>query len=122
MRLLGNHRSLDLRDKAILLVGFAGAFRRGEVTNLRWSDVRTRDGAGIVIHLRRSKTDQAGRGKDVGIPLGRSPLTCPVRALTDGASGSSCRTGRQSRRARCSSTSADPAGSPTDRSRPRGSP
>ena len=82
MRVLGNHRSVDLRDKAILLAGFAGAFRRNEVTNLRWSDITVRDGSGIVIHLRRSKTDQAGRGKDVGIPLGRSLLTCPVRALT----------------------------------------
>ncbi|WP_341241521.1 site-specific integrase [uncultured Nocardioides sp.] len=80
MRLLGQQPSLDLRDRAILLVGFAGAFRRNEVTGLNWSDVRVRD-AGLVIRLRRSKTDSEGRGRDVGIPYGKSALTCPVRAF-----------------------------------------
>ena len=78
MRVLGNPRSVALRDKAIVLVGFAGAFRRHEATNLRWSEITVQDGSGIVIHLRRSKTDQAGRGKGCGLPLRRSSLACPV--------------------------------------------
>lgn len=80
MRLLGQASSIALRDRALLLLGFAGAFRRNEVSELRWSDIRERD-AGLIVHLRRSKTDLAGRGRDVGIPLGKSALTCPVSAV-----------------------------------------
>lgn len=69
-----------LRDKAVLLVGFAGAFRRVDMTRITWDDV-TVVPEGLVIHLNRSKTDLTGRGRDVGIPRGQSRLTCPVRAL-----------------------------------------
>lgn len=69
-----------LRDRALLLLGFAMAARRGELTNLVWADVRTAD-EGLLIRLRRSKTDQLGRGTTLGVPFGRSALTCPVRAL-----------------------------------------
>ena len=79
-RLLDTTASDVLRDWALLLLGFAGAFRRGELTRLVWDDVREVD-EGLVVRLRRSKTDPAGRGRDVGIPWGRSLLTCPVRAL-----------------------------------------
>ena len=81
MRLLATYRTVDLRDRALILLGFAGAFRRNELTNLLWGDVTKRDGAGVVVHLQRSKTDQTGVGRDVGIPYGRSALTCPVKAL-----------------------------------------
>jgi site-specific recombinase XerD len=68
------------RDRALLLVGFAGAFRRSELVSLDVADVNlTRDGA--IITLRRSKTDQEGQGRKVGIPYGSHPETCPVRAL-----------------------------------------
>jgi len=71
---------LATRDRAILLVGFAGAFRRSELIGLNVADVEfTNDG--LVITLQRSKTDQEGHGRRVGIPYGGSPLTCPVRAL-----------------------------------------
>jgi integrase len=70
-----------LRDRALLVVGFAGAFRRGELTRLVWDDVRFVD-EGMVVRLRRSKTDPMGHGRDVGIPWGHSLLTCPVRALS----------------------------------------
>ena len=36
---------------------------------------------GLVVQLRRSKTDQDGEGRKVGLPYGSNPLTCPVRAL-----------------------------------------
>jgi len=70
-----------LRDKAILLVGFAGAFRRSELVAIDYGDVILTD-AGLVLTVRRSKTDQEGAGRDVGIPRSRkaSP-TCPVAAL-----------------------------------------
>lgn len=80
-RLLDGPPSIVLRDRALLLVGFAGAFRRPDLTGLTWRDIVREEPAGIVLLLRRSKTDVAGRGKEVGIPRGRSDLTCPVRAL-----------------------------------------
>lgn len=78
-RLLDHTPNDVLRDRAMLLIGWAGAFRRGEVTRLVWSDLRIVD-EGLLVRLRQSKTDTYHRGVDVGIPLGRSLLTCPVRA------------------------------------------
>jgi integrase len=80
IRLLGTERPDVLRDKAMLLVGFAGAFRRPDLVGFRWSDVRVVD-SGIVLRLRQSKTDRLGDGVDVGIPKGTSTLTDPVTAL-----------------------------------------
>jgi integrase len=71
---------IGVRDRALLLVGFAGAFRRSEVVSLDVADV-TFSGDGLVIQLRRSKTDQEAEGRKVGLPFGSNPLTCPVRAL-----------------------------------------
>jgi integrase len=69
-----------IRDRAILLVGFAGAFRRSELAGLTLDDIQfTNDG--LVITLRHSKTDQEGAGYVKGIPYGSTPSTCPVRAL-----------------------------------------
>lgn len=71
---------LAMRDRALLLVGFAGAFRRSELVALDVADVEfTR--AGVVLSVRRSKTDQEGEGRRVAIPFGRTEETCPVRAL-----------------------------------------
>ena len=72
-------RPKDIRDRALLLVGFAGGFRRSELVGLDVGDVEfVRQG--MVITLRRSKTDQEGQGRKVGIPLGRGRW-CPVKAL-----------------------------------------
>ena len=69
-----------LRDRALLLVGFAGGFRRSELARLRIDDLKDTP-EGIVATLRRSKTDQEGRGRAVALPYGSDPLTCPVRAV-----------------------------------------
>lgn len=69
-----------VRDRALLLVGFAGAFRRSEVVALRLEDVRFTDG-GLVVTIPQSKTDPEGEGQTVGIPYGSHPESCPVRAL-----------------------------------------
>jgi site-specific recombinase XerD len=69
-----------LRDRALLLIGFAGAFRRSELVGLNVEDV-TFTSNGLVILLRRSKSDQEGAGHRKGLPYGSSPATCPVRAL-----------------------------------------
>jgi integrase len=68
------------RDRALLLVGFAGALRRSELIGLDVADVAFMD-EGLVVTLRRSKTDQEGQGTKLGIPYGSRPQTCPVRAL-----------------------------------------
>ena len=69
-----------LRDRAMLLLGFAGAFRRSELVALDVDDIEQVD-EGIVVTVRRSKTDQESEGRRVGIPLGAHAETCPVAAL-----------------------------------------
>ena len=73
-------RKAALRDAALLLAGYAGAFRRSEVASLRIEDVEfVEDGATVL--LRRSKTDQEGKGQKRALPYGSHPETCPVRNL-----------------------------------------
>ncbi len=69
-----------LRDRALLLLGFAGAFRRSELVALDVADV-VAEGPGLVITIRRGKTDQERAGRIVAIPFGAAEATCPVRAL-----------------------------------------
>ena len=71
---------LALRDRAILLLGFAGGFRRGELAALEVEDLQFRE-EGLVVLVRRSKTDPEGAGRKVGIPFGAHAETCPVLAL-----------------------------------------
>jgi integrase len=71
---------LGLRDRALLLVGFAGAFRRSELVALDVADVAFTDD-GLVVTIRRSKTDQEAEGRKIGIPFGSRAVTCPVRVL-----------------------------------------
>jgi integrase len=70
----------DFRDRALLLVGFAGAFRRSELVRLRSEDVRFSK-EGLAVTIPKSKTDPAGEGHIIGIPYGSHPESCPVRAL-----------------------------------------
>lgn len=74
---------LGLRDRALVLVGFAGAFRRSELASIYMSDLVFSADFGLVIHLRHSKTDQKGEGREVAIPFGEHPETCPVRVLRE---------------------------------------
>ncbi len=68
------------RDRALLLLGFAAALRRAELISLDVDDMAV-TGDGLVVSLRRSKTDQEGQGRTIGVPYGSRPQTCPVRAL-----------------------------------------
>jgi site-specific recombinase XerD len=68
------------RDRALLLAGFAGGFRRSELAALEVSDLKETE-QGYVVNLRRSKTDPTAQGRPVALPYGSDPLTCPVRAL-----------------------------------------
>jgi integrase len=73
---------VGLRDRAILLLGFAAALRRSELAALAIDagDVRAVFvGEGVEIHVRRAKGDQDGKGAVVAVPFGRE--ACPVAAL-----------------------------------------
>lgn len=69
-----------LRDRALILLGFAGAFRRGELVALQVEDLAFTSN-GMVVTVRRSKTDQEGQGTKKGIPFGASERSCPVHAV-----------------------------------------
>jgi hypothetical protein len=70
----------DMRDVALILVGFASALHRSELTALTLADVETKP-AGVLLHVRRSKTDPEGHGQVVGVAHGQHALTDPVAAL-----------------------------------------
>jgi integrase len=71
---------IGARDRALILLGFAGAFRRSELVGLDIEDCAFgKDG--LTVTLRRSKTDQDGAGRKIGIPYGANPDTCPVRTI-----------------------------------------
>jgi len=70
------------RDKAIILLAFALAGRRSEVAALNVEDIEFRS-TGLVVTLRKSKTDQEGQGREVGVPRLPHEGLCPVRAVEE---------------------------------------
>ena len=66
-----------LRDKAILLVGFSGGFRRSELVDIEYDDVEFVS-EGVKIFIKRSKTDQSGEGMIKAIPYFENKNFCPV--------------------------------------------
>ena len=69
-----------LRNKALLLIGFAGGFRRSELTSLNFEDLDFVF-EGVKVNIKRSKTDQFGEGFTKGIPYFENYLYCPVKNL-----------------------------------------
>jgi site-specific recombinase XerD len=79
-----------IRDRALLLLGFAGAFRRSELVALDLDDLEeTPDGMKITI--RHSKTDQEGIGQTIAVPPGK--IACPVAALKEWIAAAGIQTG-----------------------------
>jgi len=72
--------TIGVRDRALLLLGFAGAFRRSELVAVDVDDIEQTDD-GLTVTVRHSKTDQEQAGRKIGIPYGSDPATCPVRAV-----------------------------------------
>lgn len=68
------------RDRALLLFGYAGAFRRSELAGLTRDQLR-RSADGYLVQMRRTKDDQEARGRDVGIPAFPGSPLCPVTAI-----------------------------------------
>lgn len=77
---LKKHEAVELRDRALLAIGFTGALRRSELVALDVKDI-ARSRQGMVLNLRSSKTDQESAGASVAIPRGRKPSRCPVTML-----------------------------------------
>jgi len=70
------------RDKALILIGFAGGFRRSELVALETEDIEfVREG--VKIFVKRSKTDQSGEGMTKAIPSFNNAFYCPVLHLQD---------------------------------------
>lgn len=80
MATLSENTLLGLRNRALLLVGFAGALRRSELVALEWKHLET-TAEGLRVWVSQSKTDPTGKGRAVGIPYGAREESCPVRAL-----------------------------------------
>ena len=70
----------NIRDKALILIGFAGGFRRSELVNIDYEDIEFVP-EGIKILIKRSKTDQSGEGEIKAIPYFDNQEFCPVLAL-----------------------------------------
>ncbi len=65
------------RDKALILIGFSGGFRRSELVNIDFEDLEfTKEG--VKIFIKRSKTDQSGEGMIKAIPYFKEKSFCPV--------------------------------------------
>ena len=69
-----------IRDKALILIGFSGGFRRSELVNINYEDLEFVN-EGVKIFIKRSKTDQSGEGMIKAIPYFDNENFCPVRSL-----------------------------------------
>jgi site-specific recombinase XerD len=69
-----------IRDKALLFLGFSGAFRRSELVALQYDDL-TFSQEGVMIRIKRSKGDQEGVGEQIAIPYRQNADLCAVAAL-----------------------------------------
>ena len=69
-----------LKNKSLILIGFAGGFRRSELVSIEYDDVDFVP-EGVKIFIKRSKTDQTGEGMTKAIPYFENSLYCPVLAL-----------------------------------------
>lgn len=77
---LSGDRLADIRNRALLALGYAGAFRRSELSKLNIEDIE-RDNDGIYVTVRKSKTDQDGKGLRKFIYYANDSKYCPVRLL-----------------------------------------
>lgn len=81
-----------LRDKALLLIGFTAGMRRSELVGIDVEHIEE-CAEGIRLLIPRSKTDQEGAGRVIGVKRGTNPATCPVRALNNYLSAAGVREG-----------------------------
>ena len=77
---INEKEKIRVRNKALLLIGFSGGFRRSELVNIEIEDLDFVD-EGLKIIIKKSKTDQAGEGLTKGIPYFYNKDYCPVISL-----------------------------------------
>jgi integrase len=92
-----HRRRVGLRDRALLLLGFAGVFRQSELVALDVADLEFAR-AGLIVTLSKSRTDQEGKNRRLGIPFGSSEATCPSGQSRPGSMQSESVRGQCSRR------------------------
>ena len=82
-----------IRDKALILVGFSGGFRRSELVNFEYDDVEFVN-EGVKIFIKRSKTDQSGEGMTKAIPYFDNKSFCPVLSLKNWIDNTEIKSGK----------------------------
>ena len=82
-----------LQNKALILIGFAGGFRRSELVSIKYEDIEFVN-EGVKILVQRSKTDQTGLGMMKAIPYFQNKIYCPVTSLKDWISHSKISDGK----------------------------
>ena len=82
-----------LQNKALILIGFAGGFRRSELVSIQYEDIEFVN-EGVKILVQRSKTDQTGLGMIKAIPYFQNKIYCPVTSLKDWISHSKISDGK----------------------------
>ena len=82
-----------IRDKAIILIGFSGGFRRSELVNIEYEDIEFVN-EGVKIFIKRSKTDQSGEGMIKAIPYFDNNNYCPVISLKEWIDVSEIKSGK----------------------------
>ncbi|PTX47840.1 site-specific recombinase XerD [Melghirimyces profundicolus] len=85
VRAMVQHMSGDLlgvRDRALILLGYIGGFRRSELVALKMEDIQF-NRRGLEVFIAGSKTDQRKEGRSIPVPYSTDPATCPVRAVQD---------------------------------------
>ncbi len=83
---------VSIRDKALLFLGFAGAFRRSELVGIQMEDI-TFSPQGMVIFIPQSKGDQLGHGSQIAIPYAPDSHVCPVTAVQEWIEAANIRKG-----------------------------
>jgi integrase len=83
---------IGARDRCLLLLGYTAALRRSELVGLDVADLE-HTSEGLILSIRRSKTDQEGTGREIGVPYGSNELTCPVNATLAWLEASAITTG-----------------------------
>ena len=81
-----------LRDRALILLGFAGAFRRSELVAVQVEDLNFSP-QGLVVFIPRAKGDQTGKGSSVAIPFAPDATICAARAVRDWVNRAGLKTG-----------------------------
>jgi len=81
------------KNRALILIGFAGGFRRSELVAILYEDIDFVS-EGVKIFVKRSKTDQSGEGMTKGIPYFSNQKYCPVISLKNWLEKSEVKSGR----------------------------